>query len=80
MSASGDEDFERTYLEAAAISPAGELAPFAPQALWVLFDLVEAAVRTDRLVDARAHVAAMLDAALPTSRRGSRWSSPDAGR
>ena len=61
MSASGDEDFERTYLEAAAISPAGELAPFAPQALWVLFDLVEAAVRTDRLADARAHVAAMRD-------------------
>ena len=59
IGASGDEDFELTYLEAAAISPAGELAPFAPQALWVLFDLVEAAVRTDRRADARAHVAAM---------------------
>jgi DNA-binding CsgD family transcriptional regulator len=59
ISASGDEDFERTYFEAATISPAGELAPFAPQALWVLFDVVEAAVRTDRLADARAHVAVM---------------------
>jgi DNA-binding CsgD family transcriptional regulator len=64
ISAIGEEDFERAYLEASAISPAGELAPFAPQALWVLFDLVEAAVRTDRLSDALAHVAAMREARI----------------
>jgi DNA-binding CsgD family transcriptional regulator/tetratricopeptide (TPR) repeat protein len=59
VSAIGDEDFEHAYREASAISPAGEFAAFAPQALWVLFDLVEAAVKTDRLADAQAHVAVM---------------------
>ena len=58
VSAIGDEDFEHAYLEASAISPAGEFAPL-PPALWVLFDLVEAAVKTDRLAEAQAHVAVM---------------------
>jgi DNA-binding CsgD family transcriptional regulator len=62
ISAIGEQDFERAYLEAIAISPAGEFAPFAPQALWVLFELVEAAVQSDRFSDAQAHVAAMREA------------------
>jgi len=62
--AAGNGDFELTYREANAISPAGELAPFAPFALAVLFDLVEAAVRTGRLSEARSHVAVMLEAGI----------------
>lgn len=58
----GDHDV--AYLNAAAISPAGVLAPFAPHALWVLFDLVDAAVGSDRPADAAAHVAVMQQANL----------------
>jgi ATP/maltotriose-dependent transcriptional regulator MalT len=56
--AGGDPD--RAYHEAAAISPAGTLAPYRPHALWVLIDLVEAALRSGRVEEARAHVAVMV--------------------
>jgi hypothetical protein len=59
VAAQGIEDFETAYQEAVAISPAGVLARYAPHSLWVLLDLVEAAVRTDRRAEAAAHVAAM---------------------
>ena len=59
VAAQGVEDFETTYQEAVAISPAGVLARYAPHSLWVLLDLVEAAVRTNRRAEAEAHVAAM---------------------
>jgi DNA-binding NarL/FixJ family response regulator len=62
LSAAGSGDFEDAYRQATAISPAGELASHVPGALWVAFDLVEAAARTSRLDEARAHVAAMTDA------------------
>ena len=52
-------DYESAYRHAARISRPGELAPYNPHALWVLFDLVEAAERTDRHADAAAHVRAM---------------------
>ena len=55
-------DFEDAYRHAAAISPPGVLAPFVPHALWVLMDLVEAAIRTGRGAEAAAHVQAMQDA------------------
>jgi DNA-binding CsgD family transcriptional regulator len=55
-------DFEDAYRHAVAISPAGVLAPFVPHALWVLMDLVEAAIRTGRGAEAAAHVQAMQDA------------------
>ena len=64
VAALGQEDFEEAYRQAAAISPAGVLAPFVPHTLWVLMDLVEAAVRTGRHVEAAAHVAAMRDAGI----------------
>jgi DNA-binding CsgD family transcriptional regulator len=60
----GREDFEEAYQQATAISPAGVLAPYAPHALWVLLDVVEAAVRTGRREEAAAHVAAMRAANL----------------
>ena len=59
LAAAADGDFEAAYQHASAISPAGVLAPHVPIALWVLFDLVEAALRTGRAAEARAHAEAM---------------------
>jgi DNA-binding CsgD family transcriptional regulator len=55
-------DFEDAYQHATAISPAGVLTSYVPLALWVLPDLVEAAVRTGRRTEAAAHVTAMCEA------------------
>jgi DNA-binding CsgD family transcriptional regulator len=57
-------DFDNAYRHATAISPPGVLARYTPHALWVLFDLVESAVRTGRDVEAAAHVAAIRAADL----------------
>lgn len=62
LSAIGRGDFEDAYRQAIAVSPAGVLASHVPAALWVAFDLVEAATRTGRQAEARAHVAAMAEA------------------
>lgn len=62
LAALSQGDFEDAYRHAAAISPPGVLAPFVPHALWVLMDLVEAAIRTGRAAEAAAHVQAMQDA------------------
>jgi DNA-binding CsgD family transcriptional regulator len=62
LDAAGRGDFEGAYENAAAIAPPGTL-DHTPQGLWVLFDLVEAAMRTRRYDAAQAHVRAMLDAA-----------------
>jgi hypothetical protein len=55
-------DFDTAYHHVARISPAGELAAHAPNALWVIMELVEAAARSGRLTHATAHVNAALDA------------------
>jgi DNA-binding CsgD family transcriptional regulator len=60
----GRGDFAAAYQHAAAISPAGVLASHVGYALWVLLDLVEAAVRTGRHEEATAHVRAMQQADL----------------
>ncbi|WP_406108020.1 AAA family ATPase [Micromonospora globbae] len=57
-------DHESAYQHATAISPAGRLAPYVPHALWGCLDLVEAAVRTNRLTEAAAHAAAVDEANL----------------
>ncbi len=64
LAALGRGDFEDAYRHAASISPAGVLASHVAYALWVLLDLVEAAVRTDRGAEAAAHVAAMSTAGI----------------
>ncbi len=64
LSAIGRGAFADAYRQATAVSPAGELASHVPSALWTGFDLVEAATRTGRETEARAHVAAMTDADL----------------
>jgi DNA-binding CsgD family transcriptional regulator len=62
LAALGRGDFDEAYEHAAAVSPAGTLASHVPHALYVLMDLVEAAVRTGRHAEATAHVAAMREA------------------
>ena len=64
LAALGRGDFEEAYRLTSMISPPGLLAPHAPGALYVLMDLVDAAVRTGRDAEAAAHVAAMREANL----------------
>ena len=64
LTALGQADFETAFRNAAAISPPGTLAPYAPHALWVLLDLVEAAIHTGRRAEAAAHVAAARECRL----------------
>jgi DNA-binding CsgD family transcriptional regulator len=60
LDAAGGGDFEAAYENAAMVAPPGTL-DYTPGGLWVMFDLVEAAVRTGRRDAALAHVDAMLD-------------------
>ncbi len=64
LAAAGRGDFEMAFVHASSISRAGELQPHVPHALWVVLDLVEAAVRTGRDADARAHVRAAQEAGI----------------
>jgi DNA-binding CsgD family transcriptional regulator len=64
MAALSRGDFETAYQAAIEISPAGVLRSHMPHALWVIFDLVESAMRTGRDSEARAHVAAAQEARL----------------
>jgi DNA-binding NarL/FixJ family response regulator len=66
LAASATGDFDAAYRHAAALSPAGVLAFSLPHCTWVMFDLVEAALRTGRDAQARAHLEAMRDADLAT--------------
>ncbi|EXG82393.1 helix-turn-helix transcriptional regulator [Cryptosporangium arvum] len=59
LAAAAAGDFEAAYRHATTISPAGVLAPYAPTAMWVMLDVVEAAQRTGRTAEARAHAEAM---------------------
>ncbi|MEU8819187.1 LuxR family transcriptional regulator [Actinoplanes sp. NPDC048796] len=65
LSALGRGDHEAAFRHASGLSPAGELAPYTPHALWVVLDLVESAWHTGRRAEARAHVEAMRAARLP---------------
>jgi DNA-binding CsgD family transcriptional regulator len=59
LAASGRGDYEEAFHLTASISQPGHLAGHTPVALWIARDLVEAAVRTGRLEEAKAHVAAI---------------------
>jgi ATP/maltotriose-dependent transcriptional regulator MalT len=59
LAALGRGDFEEAYRLASKMSPAGAIAFHLPGVLYVLMDLVEAAVRTGRHAEAAAHVAAI---------------------
>jgi hypothetical protein len=58
VAALGRQDFEEAYREATSISPAGSIPQHRPLALWVVLDVVEAAIRTNRKREALAHVRA----------------------
>ncbi|WP_199438875.1 ATP-binding protein [Umezawaea beigongshangensis] len=62
LAAAGRGDHDAAFWHAAALSPPGVLASHVPHCTWVMFDLVEAAVRTGRTAEALAHVRAMRDA------------------
>jgi DNA-binding CsgD family transcriptional regulator len=51
-------DFETAFHHAETVSPAGQLAAHAPNALWLIMETVEAAARSGRGVRAGAHVTA----------------------
>ncbi|QKV80733.1 LuxR family transcriptional regulator [Amycolatopsis sp. Hca4] len=59
-------DYESAYHHATRLSPAGQLAPYRPTALWAGFDLVEAALHTGRRAEAATHAATLRDAHLDT--------------
>ncbi|KRF46460.1 hypothetical protein ASH01_22000 [Terrabacter sp. Soil811] len=59
------EDFEAAFAHVTAVSPPGELGRYRPHRLWLLFDVVETAVKTGRRPAASAHVKAMRDSELP---------------
>jgi len=65
LDAIGRGDFENAYRNACAISPAGTIASHVPHAMWMVLDLVEAAMRTGRWDEAAAHAAAAQEAGLP---------------
>ncbi|MFF4838267.1 LuxR C-terminal-related transcriptional regulator [Streptomyces sp. NPDC001315] len=54
-----DGDFDAAFGRVSSISPAGTFPPYVAHAAWVFFELVEAAVRTDRRAEAAAHVRAL---------------------
>jgi hypothetical protein len=58
VDALGRGDFEEAYRQATAITPASELATHVPHAIWMIMDMVEAAVRTGRMAQAASHVTA----------------------
>jgi ATP/maltotriose-dependent transcriptional regulator MalT len=65
LDAIGRGDFDNAYRNACAISPAGTIASHVPHAMWVVMDLVEAAMRTGRNDEAAAHFTAAQEAGLP---------------
>ncbi|MET7403046.1 AAA family ATPase [Dactylosporangium sp. NPDC005572] len=77
LAALGQGDWDAAFRHAAAMSPPGVLASHVPHCTWVMFDLVEAAVRTGRTVEARAHVEAMRAAGV--ARLSSRMALIQAG-
>jgi DNA-binding CsgD family transcriptional regulator len=64
LMALGSGDFEGAYEHATAVSPAGVLASHCPQALWLVLDVTEAAMRSGRRAQAAAHAAAAQEAGL----------------
>ena len=65
ITAAGQGDWETVYRQASMLSQAGRFESCIPHALRVAHDLVEAAMRTGRVQEARAHHAAMVEAGLP---------------
>ncbi|MEU0188083.1 LuxR C-terminal-related transcriptional regulator [Streptomyces sp. NPDC006207] len=65
LSALGRCDFDSAYKHLASVSPAGRLAPHIPHALWLIWDVAEAATRTGQHEEAAAYLASVRDAGVP---------------
>jgi DNA-binding CsgD family transcriptional regulator len=63
LAAIGQGDYEEAHVQVARIDPPGAPGLGVP-GRWVVLDLVEAAVRTGRMEEARAHVAAAQEAGI----------------
>ncbi len=59
LAAAGQGDFDAAFRHASALSPPGVLAAYVPHCTWVMFDLVEAALRTGHTAEAQAHLEAI---------------------
>jgi len=59
VAALGRRDFETAFRHASEVSVPGVIEPGLAHALWLMLDLVEAAVHSDRHAEAVAHVEAM---------------------
>ncbi|QLY29013.1 helix-turn-helix transcriptional regulator [Nocardia huaxiensis] len=64
LHALGTSTFGDAYRHAALINPPGDFLPHNPHALWLVLDLTEAAARSGRFEDARAHARGAKAAAL----------------
>ncbi|MGW4531816.1 helix-turn-helix transcriptional regulator [Nocardia sp. NPDC004340] len=64
VDALGHGEFESAYRHAVEICSPETVPVYKPVALWVLLDLVEAAVRAERMTEARVHVADIQQAAV----------------
>ncbi|WP_330249686.1 LuxR family transcriptional regulator [Nocardia sp. NBC_00565] len=60
----GTSAFSDAYRHAVAINPPGTFLPHTPHALWLVLDLTEAAARSGRIEEARAHARAANSAGL----------------
>ncbi|MFF3878293.1 AAA family ATPase [Streptomyces sp. NPDC001978] len=63
LAALSQGDYEAAYVQASRVSPPGTSSPGMP-GRWMVMDLVKAAVRTGRIDQARAHVAAAQQAGI----------------
>jgi DNA-binding CsgD family transcriptional regulator len=63
LAAMGQGDYEEAYVQASRVTPPGTPSSGVP-GRWMVLDLVEAAVRTGRIDQARAHVAAAQQAGI----------------
>ncbi|GII34302.1 AAA family ATPase [Planotetraspora mira] len=58
LAAMAHGDYDSAYAYWTSVSPPGVIPPYVAYAPWAVFDLVESAVRTGRIEEARAHAAA----------------------
>ncbi|WP_330350880.1 LuxR C-terminal-related transcriptional regulator [Streptomyces sp. NBC_00582] len=58
LAALSEGDNETAYAQCVRVGPPGTLAPHTAYAPWLVLDLVDAALRTGRTQEARAHIAA----------------------
>ncbi|WP_405162884.1 AAA family ATPase [Nocardia sp. NBC_01499] len=65
LSALGRSSFDEAYRHAASVNAPGAFPRYTPHALWLVLDLTEAAARSGRMVEARAHAEAAVAAGLP---------------